>query len=67
MLSIFLIQGHNFADALWAKGNCWCTMVILEILELLKLDLTESVRCFLCETLEAQCLALKWLQSDSRA
>jgi unsaturated rhamnogalacturonyl hydrolase len=60
-------RGHNFADARWARGNSWCTMVIPEILELLELDVNDPVRCHLCETLEAQCEALKWLQSDSGA
>jgi unsaturated rhamnogalacturonyl hydrolase len=60
-------RGHNFADARWARGNSWCTMVIPDILELLELDFNDPVRCHLCETLEAQCEALKQLQSDSGA
>jgi unsaturated rhamnogalacturonyl hydrolase len=59
--------GHNFADARWARGNSWCTMVIPDILELLDLDVDDPLRCHLCETLEAQCEALKRLQSDSGA
>ena len=28
---------HNFAGALWARGNCWVTIAIPEIIEMLDL------------------------------
>ncbi|KAJ5590943.1 hypothetical protein N7450_004915 [Penicillium hetheringtonii] len=36
--------GHNFANALWARGNSWCTIVIPEILELLELEPNDPIR-----------------------
>ncbi|MFS1701426.1 glycoside hydrolase family 88/105 protein [Alteromonas sp. AMM-1] len=49
---------HNFADALWARGNCWVTIAIPEFIELLDLPETDGLRMFLIETLEAQIKAL---------
>ncbi|KAB8224183.1 Six-hairpin glycosidase-like protein [Aspergillus novoparasiticus] len=59
--------GHNFADARWARGNSWCTIVIPEILELLELEPNDAIRTHLCDTLEAQCEALQQSQSVSGA
>ncbi|KAJ6024989.1 hypothetical protein N7540_005786 [Penicillium herquei] len=59
--------GHNFADARWARGNSWVTIVIPEIIELLELEATDPIRLHLIETLEAQCEALQKLQSESGA
>ncbi|KAE8369398.1 Six-hairpin glycosidase-like protein [Aspergillus caelatus] len=59
--------GHNFADARWARGNSWCTIVIPEILELLELEPSDPIRIHLCNTLEAQCEALQRSQSISGA
>jgi unsaturated rhamnogalacturonyl hydrolase len=50
--------GHNFAAALWARGNSWLTIVIPEILELLDLPINDAFRIHLIDTLEAQCQAL---------
>ncbi|KAF4625773.1 hypothetical protein G7Y89_g12392 [Cudoniella acicularis] len=50
--------GHNFAAALWARGNSWLTIVIPEMLELLDLPLNDAFRIHLIDTLEAQCQAL---------
>lgn len=49
---------HNFADALWARGNCWVTIAIPEFIELLDLPADDGLRMFLLETLEAQVKAL---------
>jgi len=49
---------HNFADALWARGNCWVTIAIPEFIELLDLPEGDGLRMFLIETLEAQVKAL---------
>jgi len=49
---------HNFAAALWARGNSWLTIAIPEILELLDLPPNDSFRVHLIDTLEAQCRAL---------
>ncbi|MBW8859408.1 MAG: glycoside hydrolase family 88 protein, partial [Caulobacter sp.] len=49
---------HNFADALWARGNCWVTIAIPEFIELLDLKPGDALRDFLIDTLEAQIKAL---------
>jgi unsaturated rhamnogalacturonyl hydrolase len=41
---------HNFADALWARGNCWVTIAIPEFIELLDLPRGDGLREFLLET-----------------
>lgn len=50
--------GNNFADALWARGNSWVTIVIPEILELLDLPANDAFRIHLLDTFEAQVSAL---------
>ncbi len=55
---------HNFADALWARGNCWVTIAIPEFIELLDLPEDDGLRCFLIETLEAQVKALAQYQHE---
>lgn len=56
---------HNFADALWARGNCWVTIAIPEFIELLDLPPEDGLRMFLIETLEAQVKALVKTQHES--
>lgn len=57
--------GHNFADARWARGNSWVTIVIPEIIELLDLEPSDPIRLHLIETLDAQCEALERVQAAS--
>lgn len=57
--------GHNYANARWARGNSWVTMVIPEIIELLDLDDNDPIRIHLIDTLQAQCEALKRFQDPS--
>jgi unsaturated rhamnogalacturonyl hydrolase len=54
----FAEGGHNFAQALWARGNSWITIAIPEMLELLDLQPNDAFRVHLIDTLEAQCRAL---------
>ncbi|RAL12822.1 glycoside hydrolase family 88/105 protein [Aspergillus homomorphus CBS 101889] len=56
--------GHHFAEARWARGNSWITMVIPEIVELLELDEHDPIRVHLLSVLEAQCAALRRLQES---
>jgi unsaturated rhamnogalacturonyl hydrolase len=56
---------HNFAEALWARGNCWVTMAIPDFIELLDLAASDPLRQFLCATLEAQVQALSQFQDAS--
>ncbi|QBZ65407.1 hypothetical protein PoMZ_12366 [Pyricularia oryzae] len=55
--------GHNFARALWARGNSWLTIVIPEFIELLDLERTDPpLYHHLRDSLLAQCEALVPLQ-----
>jgi unsaturated rhamnogalacturonyl hydrolase len=56
---------HNFAEALWARGNCWVTIAIPEFIELLDLPPADPMRQFLIATLEAQVQALAQYQDES--
>ncbi|HZU62256.1 MAG TPA: glycoside hydrolase family 88 protein [Novosphingobium sp.] len=56
---------HNFAGALWARGNCWVTIAIPEFIEMLDLPEGDGLRAFLIETLAAQARALARLQDES--
>ncbi|WP_119156544.1 glycoside hydrolase family 88/105 protein [Caldimonas tepidiphila] len=53
---------HNFARALWARGNSWVTIAIPEFIELLELPPGDHLREFLVGTLRAQAEALCRLQ-----
>ncbi|WP_213982441.1 glycoside hydrolase family 88 protein [Sphingomonas sp. dw_22] len=56
---------HNFAGALWARGNCWVTIAIPEILDMLDLPEDDAFRVFLIDTLEAQVKTLAEHQDES--
>ena len=56
---------HKYAEAFWARGNCWLTIAIPEIIEILELSKEDALRKLLIETLEAQVRALKTYQSES--
>ena len=57
--------GHNFARARWARGNSWLTIAIPDFIELLDLSPSDPLRMFLISILDAQCRALRSLQSAS--
>ncbi|BAL61631.1 beta-galactosidase BglB [Melissococcus plutonius] len=59
------LENHNYAEALWARGNCWITIAIPEIIDLLDLKPGDAFREFLIETLKKQVSTLKKLQSPS--
>jgi unsaturated rhamnogalacturonyl hydrolase len=56
---------HHFANALWARGNCWVTIAIPEIIEMLELPPGEHLREFLLETHLQQIRALARHQDPS--
>ena len=56
---------HNFARALWGRGNAWITVGILDLLEIA--EITPSVRAHLLGVLETQIAALLDLQMPSGA
>ncbi|TCL68574.1 unsaturated rhamnogalacturonyl hydrolase [Hydrogenispora ethanolica] len=56
-------ERNHFADALWARGNCWFTAGVVEFLEILGLD--GALRRHLVDTLKAQVKKLAELQDAS--
>lgn len=56
---------HNFAEAVWARGNSWVTIVIPDFLELTDLPETDPTRRMLIATLESQVKALAAVQAPS--
>lgn len=58
-------EHHNFAQARWARGNSWLTMVIPDFLELVDLPADDPTRRFLVEILKAQVRALAALQDET--
>ncbi|WP_380182329.1 glycoside hydrolase family 105 protein [Kalamiella sp. sgz302252] len=56
---------HNFANARWARGNSWLTIVIPEFLELLDLPETDATRRYLIQVLNCQLAALEKCQDES--
>jgi unsaturated rhamnogalacturonyl hydrolase len=56
---------HNFAGALWGRGNCWVTIAIPEIIEILDLKPADAFRTFLIDTLTAQVKTLAETQDAS--
>ena len=56
---------HNFAGALWARGNCWYTIAAPELLEMLGTD--GAAEEYLKATLAAQAEALSACQCENGA
>ena len=56
---------HNFADALWGRGNCWVTIAIPEIIEILELKEGDFFRDYLVDTLERQIETLVKVQAKN--
>ncbi len=54
---------HNFAEALWGRGNCWITMAIPELLD--RIECPAAIRRFLEESERAQVNALVRFQDES--
>ena len=60
--------GHNFANALWARGNAWITVVIPFFIEMLgdeRFPKTDPIRRFLESTFRRQVDALVQTQDDA--
>lgn len=56
---------HNFAEALWGRGNSWVTIAIPEFLDLVELPKNDPVRQVLIDTLERQLEALSKCQNEN--
>ena len=52
---------HNFAKALWARGNCWITACTYDFFEIV--GLSGATKRYLAQTVEAQVKALKKYQN----
>jgi unsaturated rhamnogalacturonyl hydrolase len=55
-------SGHNYAKALWGRGNCWATLAIPMFLDLVKLPESDPTRRHLQATLQRQVDGLLPLQ-----
>lgn len=56
---------HNYANARWARGNSWLTIVIPEFLDLLALPEQDATRRYLQQVLASQLAALEKCQHES--
>ncbi|PIF22524.1 beta-galactosidase BglB [Candidatus Pantoea floridensis] len=56
---------HNFANARWARGNSWVTIVIPDFLEMMNWPQQHATRRFLQQVLESQVKALSACQHSS--
>ncbi|ELQ6045449.1 glycoside hydrolase family 88 protein [Cronobacter malonaticus] len=56
---------HNFANARWARGNSWVTIVIPDFLELMDWPERHPVRRYLTQVLARQAAALAECQDES--
>jgi len=56
---------HNFAEALWARGNSWITIAIPEFIDLLQLPESDPLCRHLVSTLRRQAASLRQSQDES--
>ncbi len=56
---------HNFARALWARGNCWITVAIPEFLSIMGERICPSTKRYLLNTLSNQILGLEKVQMNN--
>ncbi|WP_462405405.1 beta-galactosidase BglB [Gracilibacillus sp. Marseille-QA3620] len=56
---------HHYSGALWGRGNCWITIAIPEVIEILDLQEGDFFRDFLVSTLKRQIDALVKYQTES--
>ncbi|MBB3713554.1 unsaturated rhamnogalacturonyl hydrolase [Limimaricola variabilis] len=56
---------HNFARALWARGNSWATIAIPEFVEMLDLKPGDPLRRHLLSALSRQAATLRRTQDES--
>lgn len=56
---------HNFAGAFWARGNCWATITLADMLEFLNLPRGDSFGEYLRSVLGEQIEALSRCQAES--
>lgn len=55
---------HNFGEAFWCRGNCWITIAIPELLDILDLPDTDAFKRHMITTLNAQVETLAKLQDE---
>lgn len=54
---------HNYSEALWGRGNCWITIAIPELIEILGEKISLSAKLLLTDVLYAQIESLIEYQS----
>lgn len=57
---------HNFGEAFWCRGNCWVTIAIPELLDILDLPDTDAFKRQMLRVLNAQVHALAECQDSER-
>lgn len=55
---------HNFGEAFWCRGNCWITIAIPELLDVLDLPEYDAFRRHMVQVLNAQIAALVACQDE---
>ena len=55
---------HNYANALWARGNAWVTIAIPEIIDILELKKGDFFREYILEVLKRQIVSLEKFQDS---
>lgn len=55
---------HNFSNVFWARGNCWITIAIPEFISIMGDKLSQSVKNYLIDVLNAQIDSLVACQND---
>lgn len=55
---------HNFGEAFWCRGNCWITIAIPELLDVLDLPEGDAFRRYMLELLNDQVRALAACQDE---
>lgn len=56
---------HNYANAKWARGNCWVTITIPEVIDILELNEGDFLRDYLINVLNKQVESLAEYQHES--
>lgn len=56
-------ENHNFSNVFWARGNCWITIAIPEFISIMGERLSQSVKNYLIDVLNAQIDSLVKVQN----
>ena len=59
------MENNNFGGVFWCRGNCWYTVAVMELLEILDGRIDSGTKQFLLDTYRSQVEALEKLQAPS--